>query len=135
MSDFDNEQIFEAARTLRPQLLNKLGKIELVQKIDSEIAQLLNQADLEEDTKADLIRRLLEQRPVTESWLEESTSKFPISERQYDSLPGNAALQPTIKYICPIANDYTRYLEDGNAIPRCPTHLEVLVPAKPKVSL
>jgi hypothetical protein len=127
---FANSQIFEAARTLRPNLQSVLNNAELVRQVDRQLAQLLTQTDLEDDTKADRIQEVLEAHPATQVWLKNFLSQPPTEKGGYSPLPGNPTLQPATKYICPIANDYTWYREDGSVVPLCPTHLESLVPAQ-----
>jgi hypothetical protein len=123
---FSNAQIFEAARTLRPLLSEVVSDVKLVPQIDIQLAQLLTQPDLEEDTRADLILEVLENNTETRTWLQH----FLDPQRSFNPLPGNPALQSATKYVCPIANDYTWYREDTSPIPVCPTHLVPLVPAQ-----
>jgi hypothetical protein len=124
---FTNAQIFEASRTLRPDLAKVLGDIALAQQVDLQLAELLNQTELEEDAKADGIIDILNGHPEIKSWLGGYLDKVRGS---FDHLPGGPALMKATKYVCPIANDYTWYGEVGSDIRDCPTHLVSLVPAQ-----
>lgn len=132
MSLFNNAQVLEAARILRPLLSQKL-KPNIAQEIDNQLAQLLNQTDLEENTKADRILEVLDSLSETKILLDDYL-QFAQSQRSksYYPLPGEPALQNATKYVCPIGNDYTRYLENDRDIPLCPTHLVKLVPVQPE---
>lgn len=123
---FTNDQVLAASRAIRP-LLPKLIPA-LADQIDQQLAQLLNQPDLDETTKVDRLLEVLDAHPETKSWLdrflEQSTTK-----QKYYGLPGDPAPAAATSYICPVGNDYTWYREANEEIPLCPTHLVPLVPA------
>jgi len=117
---FTNEQVLAASRAIRP-LLPKLIPA-LADQIDLQLAQLLNQPDLDEDTQVDRLVKVFDAHPESKSWLDQFL-KLPATERGYYGLPGNPAPTAAIPYICPIGNDYTWYQEVNEKIPLCPTHL------------
>jgi hypothetical protein len=122
--------LLEAARSIRP-LLPTLIEAE-ANSLDQQLAELLNQATPEDMTTAEAILTLLQSHPATQDWLAEFLKISPMQKGvSYQTLPGSPALQPAPRYICPIANDYTWYLEAGEEIPLCKTHLVPLVPAQP----
>lgn len=126
MSMFNNAQVLEAARIIRPILSKKLDAT-LAQEIDLQLSNLLNQTNLEEDTKTDRLLEVLASQPQTKSWLDEFL-QFDQTEKGYSSLPGDPELLSATKYVCPKNNDYTDFLENRRDIPLCPTHLVPLVP-------
>jgi hypothetical protein len=121
---FTNDQVLAASRAIRP-LLPKLIPA-LAEHIDRQLAQLLNQPDLDETTKVDRLLEVLDAHPETKNWLDRFL-QFPATERGYSGLPGNLAPAAATPYICPIGNDYTWYREANEEIPLCPTHLVPLV--------
>ena len=123
---FTNDQVLAACRAIRP-LLPKLIPA-LADQIDQQLAQLLNQPNLDETTKVDRLLEVLDAYPETKSWLDQFL-QTPATERGFSGLPGNPALAAATSYICPIGNDYTWYREANEDIPLCPTHLVPLVPA------
>jgi len=123
---FTNDQLLAASRAIRP-LLPKLIPA-LADQIDRQLAQLLNQPDLDEDTQVDHLLEVLDAHPETKSWLDQFL-QIPATERGYSGLPGDLAPTAAPPYICPIGNDYTWYREANEEIPLCPTHLVPLVPA------
>jgi hypothetical protein len=123
---FTNDQILAASRAIRP-LLPKLIPA-LANQIDRQLAQLLNQSDLDEDTQVDCLLEVLDTHPETKSWLDEFL-QIPATERGYSGLPGNPPLAAATPYICPIGNDFTWYREANEEIPLCPSHLVPLVRA------
>jgi hypothetical protein len=126
---FTNAQIFEASRTLRSDLAEVLDDIQLAQQVDIQLAELLNQTELEENAKADGITDILDGHPKTKDWLDGYLNSTQ-TRGFYDPLAGDPALLKATKYVCPIANDYTWYGEVGSDIRDCPTHLVSLVPAQ-----
>jgi len=127
---FTNAQALEAARTLRS-VLSQLLDAESAEAIDRQLAQLLNQTDLDENTQVDRILKILDNRTETQTWWDNFRQNNTSIQKSYSGLAGDPTLQPVTKYVCPIANDYTWYREDNSAIPLCPTHLVRLVPAQP----
>ena len=123
---FTNDQVLAASRAIRP-LLPKLIPA-LADQIDRQLAQLLNQPDLDETTQVDRLLDILDAHPETQSWLDQFL-QLPATERGYSGLPGNPLLAAANHYICPVGNDYTWYREANEEIPLCPTHLVPLVPA------
>jgi len=131
---FTNDQVLAASRAIRP-LLPKLIPAKADQ-IDRQLAQLLNQPDLDETTQVDRLLEVLDAYPETKSWLDQFL-QIPANERIFYSLPGDPTFRPggdphvgaANSYICPIGNDYTWYREANEEIPLCPTHLVPLVPS------
>ncbi len=123
---FTNDQVLAASRTIRP-LLPKLIPA-LADQIDCQLAQLLNQPDLDEDTHIDRLLEVLDAHPETKSWLDQFLQSL-ATERGYSGLPGNPSHADATPYICPIGNDYTWYREANEEVPLCPTHLVPLNPA------
>ncbi|NJO66092.1 MAG: hypothetical protein HC832_00210 [Leptolyngbyaceae cyanobacterium RM1_405_57] len=123
---FTNDQVLAASRAIRP-LLPKLIPAQADQ-IDRQLAQLLNQTDLDETTQVDRLLEVLDAYPTTKSWLDQFL-EIPATERGYYGLPGNPAPTAATCYTCPIGKDYTWYREANEDIPLCPTHLVPLVPA------
>ncbi|ESA32487.1 hypothetical protein N836_26130 [Leptolyngbya sp. Heron Island J] len=97
-----------ANRTIRP-LLPKLILAQADQ-IDRQLAQLLNQTDLDETAQADRLLDVFDAYHATKSWLDQFL-EIPITERGYYGLPGNLAPTAAACYIYPIGNDYTWYRE------------------------
>lgn len=124
---FTNDQVLAASRAIRP-LLPKLIPAQSDQ-IDLQLAQLLNQNDLDETTQVDRLLEVLDAHPETKSWLDKFLEIIPSTERGFSGLPGNPSLADATCYICPIGNDYTWYREANEEIPLCPTHLVRLIPA------
>lgn len=124
---FTNEQALEAARLARSRLAQMLNA-ESAQQVDHQLAQLLNQTDLDENTQADRLLEILDSHPETKAWLDDFLKNKDL--RSYSRPPGNEKVQPATKYVCPIGNDYNWSQEDSGAIPLCPTHLVPLVPAQ-----
>ncbi len=123
---FTNDQVLAASRAIRP-LLPKLIPT-LADQIDRQLAQLLNQPDLDETTKVDRLLDVLDAHPETKSWLDQFL-EIPATERGYSRPPGDSPLAAATPYICPIGNDYTWYREANEEIPLGPTHLVPLVRA------
>jgi len=117
---FTNDQLLAASRAIRP-FLPKLIPA-LADQIDRQLAQLLNQPDLDETTKVDRLLEVFDAHPETKSWLDQFL-QIPATERGFYGLPGNPAPATATLYICPIGNDYTWYQEVNEKIPLCPTHL------------
>lgn len=127
---FTNDQVLEAARSLRP-ILSRLLDAEVAQQVDQQLAALLNHPDLDEASQADGIQEILDSYPATKTWLDDFLSDNSAIPKNYSGLPGDPTLTPATKYVCPIGNDYTWYQEDNRPIPLCPTHLVSLVSAQP----
>ncbi len=123
---FTNNQVLAVCREIRP-LLPKLIPA-LAEHIDQQLAQLLNQPDLDETTKVDRLLEVLDAHPETKSWLDQFL-QLSTTERGYSRPPGDSPLAAATPYICPIGNDYTWYQEANEEIPLCPTHLVPLVTA------
>jgi hypothetical protein len=126
---FTNSQILEAARTLRPLLSQELDA-ETAQQLDQQLAQFLNKSDLDEDIQVDRLYDLLESHPKIKTWLADFLENATAIQKNYGGLAGDPTLQPAIKHVCPIGNDYTWYQENSEPIPLCPTHLVSLAPAQ-----
>ena len=129
---FTNAQVLEAARCIRSRLRqaqeSEISQ-ESAQTIEQQLALLLNQPDLDENSCCDRLLDVLESNPKTQAWLEDFLNNGAV-QRSYSGLAGDPALQPATKYVCPIANDYTQYREGLEAIELCPTHLVPLVLAQ-----
>lgn len=126
---YTNAQVLEAARTLRP-ILAQLLDSEAAQAVDLQLAQKLNQTDLDENTQVDHLLEILESHTETQTWWKDFLENNTAIQRSYSGLAGDPALQSATKYVCP-HNDYTWYREDNSPIPLCPTHLIALIPAQP----
>lgn len=132
---FTNIQILEAASIIRPKLV-QLIDAGIAHQIDTQLAQLLNNSHLEENAKVDRILDIFDSYPDLNQWLDEfleiaeaESTRTSKGIAGYSRLPGVPALQAAKKYICPIGNDYTEFLEDTSEVPLCPTHLVPLKPA------
>lgn len=123
---FTNDQVLSACRMIRP-LLPKLIPA-FADQIDQQLAQLLNQPDLDETTQVDQLLEVLDAYPETKSWLDQVLEPSP-TRQMYSGLPGDPTLAAATPYICPSGDDYTWYREANEEIPLCPTHLVRLVPA------
>ena len=126
---YTNAQVLEAARTLRPNLTQLLGS-EAAQAVDFQLAQRLNQTDLDENTQVDHLLEILTSHTETQTWWYDFLENNTAIQKSYSGLAGDPALQSTTKYVCP-HHDYTWYREDNSPIPLCPTHLIDLIPAQP----
>lgn len=118
---FTDDQALVAGRTIRP-LLPQLLSPEVAEQIDQQLAQILNQNNLDESTKADQLLAILDAYPETKTWLDQFL-ELPLVEKRYSGLPGNPHLADATPYICPVGNDYIWYREANEEIPLCPTHL------------
>jgi hypothetical protein len=126
---FTNSQILEAARTLRPLLPQELDTT-TAQQLDQQLAQLLNQTDLDENTQVDRLYEILESHPKIKSWLDDFLKNLTSTQKTYNRLSPDPGLQAATKYVCPSGNDYTWFREENEPIPLCKTHLVSLVPAQ-----
>ena len=126
---FTNAQVLEAARTLRP-VLPQLLDAEAAEAVDRQLAQWLNQTDLDENTQVDRLLEILESHTQTQTWWNNFLENNTAIQKSYSGLAGDPSLQSATKYVCP-HNDYTWYREDNSPIPLCPTHLIDLIPAQP----
>lgn len=126
MSDsaFTEKEAMEAARHLRP-LLSKLLNPEHIQQVAVPLGQLLNDERLDETAKVNALLELVCEVPQIQAWFEEYLSR---PNSRSPSLAGNPSLFPAKKYVCPIGNDYTKFLESEEEVPLCETHLVPLVP-------
>ena len=125
---FSNAQVLEASRTLRS-ILPKLLDTDAAQSVDRQLAQWLNQTDIDEKTQSDRLREILKSHIETKAWWDEFLKNDTAIQKSYSGLAGDPALQAATKYVCP-HNDYTWYREDGTPIPLCPTHLISLIPVQ-----
>lgn len=125
---YTNAQVLEAARTLRPSLTQLLGS-EAAQAVDFQLAQRLNQTDLDENTQVDHLLEILTSHTETQTWWHDFLENNTAIQKSYSGLAGDPALQAATKYVCP-HNDYTWYREDSGPIPLCLTHLIALIPAQ-----
>jgi hypothetical protein len=126
---YTNTQVLEAARTIRP-ILTQLLESEAAQAIDFQLAQRLNQTDLDKNNQVDYLLEILASHTETQAWWHDFLENNTAIQKAYSGLAGNPALQSATKYVCP-HNDYTWYREDSGPIPLCPTHLIALIPAQP----
>lgn len=127
-SPFAPEDVLECARSIRPILPELLSTA--AAPIDQELADLLAQARAGETVDRQILA-VLQSHPKTQSWAGEFLSKSLVAKGDYQPLPGLSAGSQTVKYICPVGNDFTRRLRPGEAIPLCRTHNVPLVPATP----
>ena len=126
---FTNAQVLEAARTIRPNLAPLLDD-EAAEAVDRQLAQWLNQTDLDENTQVDRLLEILGTHSKTQTWWNDFLKNNTATQKSYSGLAGDPSLQSATKYVCP-HSDYTWYREDNSPIPLCPTHLIDLVPAQP----
>ncbi|MBD2068086.1 hypothetical protein H6F93_11215 [Leptolyngbya sp. FACHB-671] len=122
------DELIEAARTIRPVLPTLLDD-ETAQHVDQQLAELLNQAKINDREIARPILTLLQSYDTTKTWL----VNFSNTGLEHKSifLGGDPASGSAIQYVCPTSNDFTIYREANEDIPLCPTHLVPLVRAQP----
>lgn len=127
-----DQEIFEAARAIRPYLPDLVG--ERAEATDHELAALL--ADVESQGTDERILVLLEAERATREWAAAFfTNRCPpdiaeITERAFGELPGHGEPVAATKFECP-QGDYVWYRRAvGQAVPACPTHDVTLKPAK-----
>jgi hypothetical protein len=125
---YTNDQALAACRVIRP-ILPQLLAANLAQQVDDQLAQLLNETDLDEETKVDCLLAVLDTYPETKTWLDQFLELNSTPKGDY-SLTGKPALQSATSYICPIGNDFTFYQEANEDVPLCRTHLVALVPVQ-----
>jgi hypothetical protein len=121
------DELIEAARTIRP-VLPTLLDAETAQHVDQQLAELLNQPQVNNRDTARQILSLLQSYDTTETWLVNFSNTG--LEQKTISLGGDPASSFAIQYICPVGNDFKVYQEVNEDIPLCPTHLVPLVPVQ-----
>ena len=120
---FQTKDILEGARSIRPHLTRLLG--EEGDSVDSELAQLLKQA--QDGHQVDtLILRVLARRDPTREWLAEylkgkhSQEEEDSQTKSYEPLAGLISALPSSRYQCP-QGDYEWYQRSaGIPVPECP---------------
>lgn len=123
----DPEDVLECARSIRLELPELLGAD--AEPFDQQLADLLAQANSGQPTDQQIVD-LLKSNDRTRSRAGEMLSKPATAKGgDYQRLPGKSEGQKTVKYICPVGNDFTRRLRQGEEIPICRTHKVALVPA------
>ena len=117
---FEPENVFEAARTIRPLLDELLGADAAA--ADVELANFLARATGGEKVD-NLVLDFLRKDERTRAWTKEFLEIDESGQlRSYFPLTGRGAVSGALKYRCP-ENDYVWYRRDmGVQIPRCPTH-------------
>lgn len=122
------EDVFEAARTIRPLLPELLGPDAAVW--DAELAGFLSRATSGEKVD-NLILDLLRKDERTRNWTREFLKPNSGQDlRVYAPWPGSSNPIKPLQYRCP-ENDFVWYRRDaGSEIPSCPTHGLALVQSK-----
>lgn len=117
---YDEKQILEAARTIRPLLVDLVGKV-LAGELDGALAGLL--ADAVSGRKVDnLILDTVRKYPPAREWMRAYLGVGVAEFRGFQPTPGLGDPVSAPKYCCP-QGDYTWYRRQvGESIPRCPTH-------------
>ncbi len=128
--DYTNEDVLEAARTIRPLLADLLEDEQQAQALDAQLARLLEQARAGEPV-ANRILDLLSKETATREWLRRFLKgEGQLTGKGFEPLPGPAAPVPAPKFVCP-QGDYVWHRHSvGQPVPRCPTHNLPLVPAR-----
>ena len=127
---FTNDQALEACRALRP-LLPQLVP-DLADQIDPQLAQLLNQPDLEDNSRVDRLVAVVDAYPETKRWFDQFLDHL-TPKGGFAGLAGDPAFSSAPAYLCPVGNDYTWYREGNEDVPLCPTHLVSLVRPQTKI--
>lgn len=125
---FENAQALEAACLIRSLLPTKFDlNSDVAKQIDTQLASILNQTNLDENMQIDQLLEILDSNPQTKAWLDSILdAKNEIVEMGSSGLAGDPTLPLAQRYRCP-SNDYVWYLEDNREVPLCPTHLVSLV--------
>jgi hypothetical protein len=129
---FNLEDVLESARSIRPELPELLD--EEADFFDQQLADLLAQANAGQAVEQPILD-LLNCHDKTRKWVGEFLNK-PLLPKgpllpgapEFQPLPGYSPAQSTIKYVCPVGNDFTRRLRSGEPVPICRTHQVALVP-------
>lgn len=133
---YTDEDLFEAARTIRSELPDLLAP-ETAKSLDNRLAELLNQVpfdlrDLHYETISAIatqIEEYLNTHESTKTWLQSFLIDSSNNQRKsFEALPGNASYVATDKYICPHGDYRWSRRSVGQPIPRCPTHNLSLIP-------
>jgi hypothetical protein len=130
-----DEGVWEAARSVRPYLVELLGPAGGAE-VDAELARLLARAPGGEDVEGRL-RAVLEAHEATSVFLERVLEDAPqfrpprvvsAHRRRYSGLPGPSSPVPADKFRCP-HGDFVWYRpEVGVPVEPCPTHQCALEP-------
>jgi hypothetical protein len=131
---FNPEDVLESARSLRPELPELLDSE--ADSFDQQLADLLAQANAGQAVEQPVLD-LLNSHDKTRKWVGKFLNKslppsspLPPGMPEFQPLPGYSPAQSTIKYVCPIGNDFTRRLRSGEPVPVCRTHQVALVPVE-----
>jgi hypothetical protein len=120
---FKPEDVLEGSRQIRYFLPELVGS-ELAQTIDDKLAELLEQAQTEQQVHEQILE-LLKRHPATRHWIAEFLSPKQVS-KGYEPLPGSGGAIAAQKFICP-KGDYVWYQRAvGASTPTCPTHGELI---------
>ena len=129
----NDEVVLEAARSIRPYLSELAGPD--AGDLDRQLSGLLGEAAAGRDGIDGRVLEILAH-PTTDAWTASFMSKgmppevASFVERSF-GLPGYPEPAAAPRFVCPVNNDYSWYrMNVGTAIPRCPTHKIVLVPAE-----
>jgi hypothetical protein len=123
---YSSEEIFEAARSIRPYLAQLLNP-EAAQITDQQLSELLAQIQQEPTNISKQILRLLSSQETTREWVKKflQDKLLPEIEKAYQptlSPNPSSPISGLIKYACP-DGDYVWYQRQvGEPIPTCPTH-------------
>lgn len=123
---YSPEEIFEAARSIRPYLAQLLNP-EAAQTMDEQLSELLAQIQQEPTTVSQRILKLLSSQENTREWIKKflQDKVLPEIEKSYQPTlsPNPTPVSGLIKYACPINGDYVWYQRQvGEPIPNCSTH-------------
>jgi hypothetical protein len=125
---FNNSDLFEAARKLRPQLTTVFkNDPATAAKFDQALNTLLNSPVQSADI-ADSIQELFESHSATEAWFAEFLSS---GERGIPAILGDMSPVPASQtFICPTPDCPETWTQpsSGYRIPNCPTHNIPLIP-------
>ncbi|MEP0914023.1 hypothetical protein NDI45_24235 [Leptolyngbya sp. GB1-A1] len=121
---FTDEEIFEAARTIRvslPELLNA----QTAQTCDRQLSDLLNSDD-EAGEVAPQILEVLTAHDEIKVWLANFLGE---AQKGFSPLAGEGSPVLADKFVCPVGNDYTwKQRTSAQQPPLCPTHQVPLIP-------
>ena len=123
-----DEGVWEAARCVRPYLVELLGPVAAV-AVDAELARLLNDRADGEDV-GERLREVLDAHDATGVFLARVLDDAPAyrppglsgRSKSYQGLAGDPQPVGADRFACP-CGDYVWYLpEVGTRVPQCPTH-------------
>jgi hypothetical protein len=127
------EEIFEAARSIRPYLAQLLNP-EAAQTMDEQLSELLAQIQPEPTTVSQRILKLLSSQETTREWIKKflQDKVLPEIEKSYEPTlsPTPTPVSGLIKYACPYGDFVWYQRQVGEPIPNCRTHNLPLEPVR-----